>query len=263
MSNEFDSVEIYESEPDIGAWHRWYARHLQTVNEYKVGSAGVVIGSWLRLARPLALLVQGMSADEDSAPVIAGEGGGWYILSPAEPELVDCASWLLRADEASHRGRLMRDLKPWGRVRWIYDPMHPERTTRGVTRLRGSRRYGLSPRTGRSYRSGPHPDGQAVLRALVVRGLMETADLSHGAALHVWALWPEASVPAAVGEALTRITGRSRGSRHLPQAERDARLADRLVRAAWERSIRRQLREIWLAQGLTNPDGSPTGTSMR
>jgi hypothetical protein len=62
MEDDFADIEQYMTEPDSDAWHRWYVRHLRTLDDSAVGTIGVVAGSWLRLARPLATLIGGQAS---------------------------------------------------------------------------------------------------------------------------------------------------------------------------------------------------------
>jgi hypothetical protein len=230
-------------------WHDWYIEACRIATEARPHLAvGEIVRSWLHLARPIALRV---APETLSADMRRGDDGAVYWLTPAPHDsdtLLHIASpdgpAILRSPDGSERSHE------------VDDPLNPAQT-RSYHTLGGRRRY---HRGGSPYRNGPQP--RPIARALAVRGLMESG-ATHGAALRAWAMWPESDPPAEIRRAAERMIQRRRGSRHLPQLERDARLFDRQTWTSWERAISAEDRRIWQEAEIDDPRVLPMVTDDR
>jgi len=266
----------------LATWRSWYAAALPLLTPPGRARSGLawvsrrhfhILTAWLELARPTALRLApapgfdpvNPSPDSgDIAPrrvtLIRDEAGAWYALSPAPAAPTDRPWRRTKDSDGNEVLRPPTDLADRWPAGWRVHHLGDVKG-RGRVYLHGLRSFTRSPRTGGRHRQGPRAD--VVVRALLVRGLMEDG-MAHGAAVRQWLAWDRElggqqsqRLPRRLLAAVERIAGRPRGSRHLGQLERDARLADRETWRSWESGKRREHRRLWQRIGIVAPDGSP------
>lgn len=232
---------------------------------------GEILVSWERLARPVALrrdpgdpLNRPPASPPDGTAIVHDEAGAPYLLFPAPPATAPDEGWRLTPG----RGDWQVLVPPTATRGWPHSWWRVHRADiphdAGRVRYDGVRVWGISRRTDEPFRSGPH--AEVLVRALLVRGLMEDG-LSHAAAVRQWLAWDRACgstltrrVEPEILAAANRIAARGRGTRYLPQSERDARTNDRGTWGTWEHSLARQHHRLWRDIGIVGPGGRPTAT---